>query len=136
MINVSKLKKASSSTISRRAWLQDIPQSGWKQLDDVVVLMRNVQSTKMGRMDLIKMKRISALNFDVSDSSTGRDHLFVRRRAGELDQAVAAARRSKDTLLQNPRCIPNRSTLRTYVLAGRSSRKTVRLRILRRAQHL
>lgn len=66
MINVSKLKKGIViDHITAGAGYKIFRQLGLDTLDDVVVLMRNVQSTKMGRKDLIKIETDLNLNFDV-----------------------------------------------------------------------
>ncbi len=66
MINVSKLKKGIViDHITAGAGYKIFKQLGLDKLDDVVVLMRNVQSTKMGRKDLIKIETDLKLNFDV-----------------------------------------------------------------------
>ncbi|MEZ4628671.1 MAG: aspartate carbamoyltransferase regulatory subunit [Eubacteriales bacterium] len=51
MINVSKLKKGIVIDHIRAGHGYKIFQLGLDRLDDVVVLMRNVESTKMGRKD-------------------------------------------------------------------------------------
>lgn len=66
MINVSKLKKGIVIDHIRAGHGYKIfQQLGLDQLEDVVVLMRNVQSNKMGRKDLIKIETDLELNFDV-----------------------------------------------------------------------
>ncbi len=66
MINVSKLKKGIVIDHIRAGHGYKIfQQLGLDRLEDVVVLMRNVESTKMGRKDLIKIETDLALNFDV-----------------------------------------------------------------------
>ena len=66
MINVSKLKKGVVIDHIRAGQGYKIfQQLGLDQLDDVVVLMRNVNSTKLGRKDLIKIETGLALNLDV-----------------------------------------------------------------------
>ncbi|NLI54367.1 MAG: aspartate carbamoyltransferase regulatory subunit [Clostridiales bacterium] len=66
MINVSKLKEGIVIDHIRAGHGYKIfQQLGLDRLDDVVVLMRNVESTKMGRKDLIKIETNLNLNFDV-----------------------------------------------------------------------
>ena len=66
MINVSKLKKGIViDHITAGAGYKIFKQLGLDRLTDVVVLMRNVQSTKMGKKDLIKIETDLKLNFDV-----------------------------------------------------------------------
>ncbi len=66
MINVSKLKKGIVIDHIRAGQGYKIfQQLGLDKLEDVVVLMRNVESGKLGRKDLIKIETDLALNFDV-----------------------------------------------------------------------
>ncbi len=66
MINVSKLKKGIVIDHIRAGHGYKIfQQLGLDKLEDVVVLMRNVSSEKMGRKDLIKIETNLELNFDV-----------------------------------------------------------------------
>jgi hypothetical protein len=78
MINVSKLKKGIVIDHIRAGHGYKIfQQLGLDQLEDVVVLMRNVNSTKMGRKDLIKIETDLELNFDVLgliETTHARDH--------------------------------------------------------------
>jgi aspartate carbamoyltransferase regulatory subunit len=116
MINVSKLKKGIVIDHIRAGHGYKIfQQLGLDQLDDVVVLMRNVQSTKMGRKDLIKIETDLALNFDVLGLiDPGVTNVFVEEgeRVNKIKlsppQEVNGIHPSK-----NPRSIPTRSTLRT-----------------------
>ena len=66
MINVSKLKEGIVIDHIRAGHGYKIfQQLGLDALEDVVVLMRNVESTKMGHKDLIKIETNLALNLDV-----------------------------------------------------------------------
>jgi aspartate carbamoyltransferase regulatory subunit len=66
MINVSKLKEGIVIDHIRAGHGYKIfQQLGLDKLNDVVVLMRNVDSTKMGHKDLIKIETHLDLNFDV-----------------------------------------------------------------------
>lgn len=66
MINVSKLKKGIVIDHIRAGHGYKIfQQLGLDKLEDVVVLMRNVDSSKMGRKDLIKIETDLALNFEI-----------------------------------------------------------------------
>ncbi len=66
MINVSKLKEGIViDHIRADHGYKIFLQLGLDQLDGVVVLMRNVESTKMGRKDLIKIETDMVLNLDV-----------------------------------------------------------------------
>ncbi len=66
MINVSKLKRGIViDHIKPGQGYKLFSQLGLDKLDDVVVLLRNVTSNKMGRKDLIKIETDLALDFDV-----------------------------------------------------------------------
>ena len=66
MINVSKLKEGIVIDHIRAGHGYKIfQQLGLDTLEDVVVLMRNVESTKMGHKDLIKIETNLALNLEV-----------------------------------------------------------------------
>ena len=66
MINVSKLKKGIGlDHITQGQGYKIFKQLGLDQLDDVVVLMRNVDSTKMGKKDLIKIETDLPLDMNV-----------------------------------------------------------------------
>jgi len=66
MINVSKLKKGIVlDHITPGQGYKIFKQLGLDKLDDVVVLMRNVDSTKMGKKDLIKIETDLPLDMDV-----------------------------------------------------------------------
>jgi aspartate carbamoyltransferase regulatory subunit len=66
MINVSKLKEGIVIDHIRAGHGYKIfQQLGLDKLDDVVVLMRNVDSTKMGHKDLIKIETNLDLNLEV-----------------------------------------------------------------------
>ena len=66
MINVSKLKEGIViDHIRADHGYKIFLQLGLDPLDGVVVLMRNVESTKMGRKDLIKIETDMVLNLDV-----------------------------------------------------------------------
>ncbi len=66
MINVSKLKQGIViDHIKPGQGYKLFSQLGLDKLDDVVVLLRNVPSKKMGAKDLIKIETNLALDFDV-----------------------------------------------------------------------
>ena len=66
MINVSKLKKGIViDHITAGKGYKIFEQLQLDKLDAVVVLMRNVDSGKMGKKDLIKIETDLQLNFDV-----------------------------------------------------------------------
>ena len=66
MINVSKLKRGIViDHIEPGQGYKLFSQLGLDKLDDVVVLLRNVPSNKMGKKDLIKIETALELDFDV-----------------------------------------------------------------------
>ncbi len=66
MINVSKLKKGIViDHIRAGLGYKLFQQLGLDKLPDVVVLMRNVDSSKLGKKDLIKIETDLDINFDV-----------------------------------------------------------------------
>ena len=66
MINVSKLKKGIVlDHITAGHGFKVFQQLGLDKLSDVVVLMRNVDSGRMGKKDLIKIETDLPLDFDV-----------------------------------------------------------------------
>ncbi len=66
MINVSKLKRGIViDHIEPGQGYKLFSQLGLDKLDDVVVLLRNVPSNKMGKKDLIKIETSLELDFDV-----------------------------------------------------------------------
>ena len=66
MINVSKLKRGIVIDHIRAGHGYKIfQQLGLDKIDDVVVLMRNVPSSKMGVKDLIKIETDMDLNLDI-----------------------------------------------------------------------
>ena len=109
MINVSKLKKGIVlDHIQAGQGYKIFTQLGLDKLDDVVVLMRNVDSTKMGKKDLIKIETDDLdLNLDVlgliSPSITVNyisDGKAVERKHLVLPEKVTGILKCK-----NPRCI-------------------------------
>lgn len=109
MINVSKLKKGIVlDHIQAGQGYKIFTQLGLDKLDDVVVLMRNVDSTKMGKKDLIKIETDDLdLNLDVlgliSPSITVNyisDGKSVERKHLVLPEKVTGILKCK-----NPRCI-------------------------------
>ncbi len=114
MINVSKLKKGividhikvgEGYTIFR--------QLGLDKLDDVVVLMRNVDSSKMGKKDLIKIETDLQLNFDVLGLiDPGATVTYVEN--GERVKKVQLSLPKEVTGIlkcKNPRCITNQEKI-------------------------
>jgi aspartate carbamoyltransferase regulatory subunit len=115
MINVSKLKEGIVIDHIRAGHGYKIfQQLGYGTLEDVVVLMRNVESTKMGHKDLIKIETNMVLNLDVLGlHRPGRDH-YLRSggRQRQEDQALAAGDRHRHSHCKNPRCISNQEHIK------------------------
>ncbi|MEL7602940.1 MAG: aspartate carbamoyltransferase regulatory subunit [Bacillota bacterium] len=110
MINVSKLKKGIVIDHIRAGHGYKIfQQLGLDQLEDVVVLMRNVQSTKMGRKDLIKIETDLELNFDVLGLiDPGVTISFVEEGERVNKIKLSPPQEVKGILTcKNPRCITN-----------------------------
>lgn len=107
MINVSKLKKGVVIDHIRAGHGYKIfQQLGLDQLEDVVVLMRNVQSTKLGRKDLIKIETDLALNLDVLGLiDPGVTISFVKD--GQVEKLKLCPPEEVHGILtcKNPRCI-------------------------------
>ncbi len=109
MINVSKLKRGIVlDHIQAGQGYKIFTQLGLDKLDDVVVLMRNVDSSKMGKKDLIKIETDDLdLNLDVlgliSPTITVNyisDGVAVERKRLILPEKVKGILKCK-----NPRCI-------------------------------
>jgi aspartate carbamoyltransferase regulatory subunit len=110
MINVSKLKKGIVIDHIRAGHGYKIfQQLGLDQLEDVVVLMRNVSSTKMGRKDLIKIETDLDLNFDVLGLiDPGVTISFVEEGEQVNKIKLSPPQQVKGILTcKNPRCISN-----------------------------
>ena len=110
MINVSKLKKGIVIDHIRAGHGYKIfQQLGLDQLEDVVVLMRNVNSTKMGRKDLIKIETDLDLNFDVLGLiDPGVTISFVEEGEQVNKIKLSPPQEVKGILTcKNPRCITN-----------------------------
>lgn len=110
MINVSKLKKGIVIDHIRAGHGYKIfQQLGLDQLGDVVVLMRNVQSTKMGHKDLIKIETDLDLNFDVLGLiDPGVTISFVEEGERVNKMKLSPPQEVKGILTcKNPRCITN-----------------------------
>ncbi|MEF9983606.1 MAG: aspartate carbamoyltransferase regulatory subunit [Oscillospiraceae bacterium] len=109
MINVSKLKKGIVlDHIKAGQGFKIFTQLGLDKLNDVVVLMKNVDSTKMGKKDLIK---IETDDFDLNLDVLGlinpgitvnyiSDGKLVQSKHLTLPQKVTGILKCK-----NPRCI-------------------------------
>lgn len=114
MINVSKLKKGIViDHITAGMGYKIFRQLGLDELEDTVVLMRNVDSHKMGKKDLIKIETDMRLNLDVlglidpgatvtyveNGERTSKVHL-------KLPEEVRGILKCK-----NPRCISNQEKI-------------------------
>lgn len=111
MINVSKLKKGIViDHIAHGQGYKIFRQLGLDRLeDDVVVLMRNVQSTKMGRKDLIKIETDLTLDLEVL-GLIDPDATVTYVENGECVKKVRLSLpKSVNGILscKNPRCISN-----------------------------
>ena len=110
MINVSKLKKGIViDHIKPGHGYKLFSQLGLDKLDNVVVLLRNVPSRKMGKKDLIKIETDLELDFDVlglvdpgATVNYVEDGVRVRKIRVDLPNEVYGILECK-----NPRCISN-----------------------------
>jgi len=115
MINVSKLKEGIViDHIRADHGYKIFLQLGLDQLDGVVVLMRNVESTKMGRKDLIKIETDMVLNLDVLGLidpdvtiSYVKQGVCVRKIKLSPPETVTGILTCK-----NPRCISNQEHIK------------------------
>lgn len=110
MINVSKLKKGIViDHITPGKGYKIFENLGLDKLDAVVVLMRNVDSTKMGKKDLIKIETDMQLNFDVLaliDPGVTVSYVLDGERVKKVK--LAPPEEVIDILkCKNPRCITN-----------------------------
>lgn len=118
MINVSKLKEGIVIDHIRAGHGYKIfQQLGLDQLDDVVVLMRNVNSTKMGRKDLIKIETNLELNLDVLgliDPNVTISYVKEGVRVSKIK--LSPPQEVKGILTcKNPRCITNQEHIENVV---------------------
>lgn len=110
MINVSKLKEGIVlDHITQGTGYKIFQQLELDKLDDVVVLMRNVSSAKMGKKDLIKIETSMALDFDVLgliDPGITVNYIKDGERVKKLHLSLPE---HVDGILKckNPRCISN-----------------------------
>lgn len=115
MINVSKLKEGIViDHIRADHGYKIFLQLGLDQLDGVVVLMRNVESTKMGRKDLIKIETDMVLDLDVLGLidpdvtiSYVKEGVCVKKIKLSPPETVTGILTCK-----NPRCISNQEHIR------------------------
>ena len=110
MINVSKLKKGIVlDHIAQGQGYKLFQQLGLDKLDDVVVLMRNVDSGKLGKKDLIKIETDFDLDLNVIGLiAPGITVTYVEN--GESVKKLKLALPEQVTGIltcKNPRCITN-----------------------------
>ena len=114
MINVSKLRKGIViDHIAAGQGYKIFRQLKLDELNDVVVLMRNVDSKKMGKKDLIKIETDLSLNLDVL-GLIDPDATITYVENGELKQKVHLSLPKEVTGIltcKNPRCISNQEKL-------------------------
>lgn len=114
MINVSKLKKGIViDHIRAGEGYRIFNQLGLDKLDDVVVLMRNVESGKLGKKDLIKIETDVPLGLDVlglvapgATVNYVADGERVKKIHLSLPEEVTGILKCK-----NPRCISNQERI-------------------------
>lgn len=114
MINVSKLKKGIVlDHITQGQGYRIFRQLGLDELDDVVVLMRNVESTKLGKKDLIKIETDLELDLEVIGLiDPGITVTYVLN--GEQIRKIKLALPETVTGIltcKNPRCISNQEKI-------------------------
>ena len=110
MINVSKIKEGIvRDHIKAGQGYKIIQQLGLDKINDVVVLMRNVPSEKMGVKDLIKIETPLEINFDIlglidPDVSVNyiKDGKLFKKVKLTLPKSVVGILKCP-----NPRCITN-----------------------------
>ena len=110
MINVSKLKEGIVIDHIRAGHGYKIfQQLGLDRLDDVVVLMRNVESIKMGKKDLIKIETDLDLNLDVLGLIDPNVTISYIKNGERVKKVHLTAPETVKGILtcKNPRCITN-----------------------------
>ncbi len=110
MINVSKLKEGIVIDHIRAGHGYKIfQQLGLDKLEDVVVLMRNVNSTKMGHKDLIKIETNLELNLDVLGLIDPNVTISYIREGVRINKIKLSPPEQVTGILtcKNPRCITN-----------------------------
>lgn len=110
MINVSKLKKGIViDHITPGKGYKIFQQLNLDKLDAVVVLMKNVDSSKMGKKDLIKIETDLEINFDVlALIDPGVTLTYVREGERVNKVKLTPPQEVVDILTcKNPRCITN-----------------------------
>ncbi len=115
MINVSKLKEGIVIDHIRAGHGYKIfQQLGLDKLDDVVVLMRNVDSTKMGHKDLIKIETHLELNFEVLGLIDPDVTISYVKEGVRVNKIKLSPPETVTGILtcKNPRCITNQEHIK------------------------
>ena len=110
MINVSKLKEGIVIDHIRAGHGYKIfQQLGLDRLDDVVVLMRNVDSEKMGKKDLIKIESNLDLNLEVLGLIDPHVTINYVKNGERVNKVSLTPPQTVTGILtcKNPRCITN-----------------------------
>ncbi len=110
MINVSKLKEGIVIDHIRAGHGYKIfQQLGLDKLEDVVVLMRNVDSAKMGHKDLIKIETNLELNLDVLGLIDPNVTISYVKEGVRVNKIKLSPPERVTGILtcKNPRCITN-----------------------------
>lgn len=116
MINVSKLKEGIViDHISQGRGYKIFQQLGLDKLNGVVVLMRNVDSRKLGQKDLIKIETNLDLNFDeLGLIAPGATVTYIKD--GEQAKKIRLDEPPKEVegILQckNPRCVTSQENIK------------------------
>lgn len=110
MVNVSKIKEGIVIDHIRAGHGYKIfQQLGLDRLDAVVVLMRNVDSEKMGRKDLIKIESNLDINLDVLGLIDPNVTINYVKDGVRINKLSLTAPKTVTGILtcKNPRCITN-----------------------------
>ena len=114
MINVSKIKRGIViDHIEFGHGYRIFKQLKLDELDDVVLLLRNIPSYKMGKKDLIKIETDLNLNFDILGLIDPNATVNIVEN-GELKEKITLTLpKSVIGILQckNPRCISNSESI-------------------------
>ena len=108
MINVSKLKKGLViDHIAEGSGYRIFRQLKLDQLEDVVVLMRNVPSQKMGKKDVIKIENHIDLDLEVLGLIDPHATINVVENGNRVKKIRLALPKRVEGILKckNPRCI-------------------------------
>lgn len=114
MINVSKLKKGIViDHITAGKGYKIFKQLNLDKLDAVVVLMRNVDSTKMGKKDLIKIETDLEINFDVLGIIDPNATVTYISEGEKVHKVKLTPPKEVIDILtcKNPRCITNQENI-------------------------